>query len=96
MTMLHDAFDALLLAKGQELADTVPVEHPRITLATVSFAMGMQTALELSQLSPTTARELIEALHRRQAADEPGAEEEFNQNALDFLHLYHPAENGTR
>ena len=95
MTMFQ-TFDALLLAKGHELADIIPADRPRTTLATVSFAMGMQTALELSQLSPTTARELIESLHRRQSAEEPGAEEEFNQNALDFLHLYHPAEDGTR
>jgi LPS sulfotransferase NodH len=57
MTTLKTTLEALLLAKGQELADTL-ADDSRTAVATVSYAMGMQTALELSQLSPEVARQL--------------------------------------
>jgi hypothetical protein len=88
MTTLKTTLEALLLAKGQELADTL-ADDSRTAVATVSYAMGMQTALELSQLSPEVARQLINEIHARQVADADGTDEEFNQTALEFLSVYH-------
>ena len=89
MPTLKATFDGLLLAKGQEIADTIPDDTDPRRLATVAYAMGIQTALELAMLSPEVARELIADIHMRQALDDDGSAEEQNGTALDFLRIYH-------
>jgi hypothetical protein len=85
---LIKAFDGMLMAKGEELADSMP-KADRRAACTVSFAMGVQTALELSMLDNEVAHALIVALHERQATDDPLQVREFNATAIDFLTIVH-------
>lgn len=78
-------FDSLIKFKGEELAEEIPEDKPRTTLATVSYALGFQAALELALLSPEMGRRLITMLHEQQEHDSPGSSEEFNQTALQFI-----------
>jgi len=87
MTTLNDIFDSLLLAKGEELADTVPDGSERRTLGTVAYAVGFQAALELAMLDESLARRLIDSLHQRQEHDSPGSSEEFNTTALQLIEI---------
>ena len=82
---LTGVFDSLLKFKGEELAEDVPDDKPRSMLATVSYALGFQAALELALLDPEIARRLITMLHEQQEHDSPGSSEEFNQTALQFV-----------
>lgn len=80
------AFDALLLAKGREIAETLTTDARNTT---VSYAMGFQTALELAMLDPEVARQVIDGIHQRQVSDNDGSADEFNETALEFLAVYH-------
>lgn len=88
------AFDALLLAKGREIAEALPYVDSERT-STVSYAMGFQTALELAMLDPEVARQVIDGIHQRQVAQDDGSAEEHNETALEFLAAYHHL-NGSR
>ena len=87
MTSLNQIFDSLILAKGQELAETVPDDKSREALAMVAYGVGFQAALELAALDPETARRLIEGIHAQQESDSPGSSEEFNTTALQFIDI---------
>ena len=78
-------FDSLIKFKGEELACEVPDDKPRSTLATVSYALGFQAALELALINPELGRRLITMLHEQQEHDSPGSSDEFNQTALQFI-----------
>jgi hypothetical protein len=85
---LNKIFDALLLAQSQEIDATVPADKDRQIFAATSYAMGFQAALELSQLEPEIARELIATLHESQVREDAEAPTEWNQTAKTFAQIY--------
>jgi hypothetical protein len=87
MPSLNQIFDSLILAKGEELCETVPADKSRHALAMVAYGVGFQAALELALLDPELARSLIEGIHTQQEHDAPGSSEEFNTTALQFIDI---------
>ena len=85
---LNKIFDALLLAQSQEIDEITPPDKDRQIFAAASYAMGFQAALELSQLEPEIARELIAALHESQVRQDAEAPTEWNQTARTFAKIY--------
>lgn len=84
---MNTLIDALVRAKGRELVEQVSADEPREILASVSYALGFQHALELALLDDELATEIIENLHEEQEASCPGTHEEWGNTALTFINL---------
>lgn len=83
MPDLHALLNEAAVANAVEvvrICNEQQMNDPR-EIAFTAWACGAQFALELAQLAPNTARDVIMAVHQSQ----PDAANEWNKNALVFV-----------
>lgn len=85
MNNCYDLINDVAIDYGRTIAEGVRADHRQhgdpVTLAgAAGFGTGVQFALELAQLDPAVALQLITAIH-----EDANAPEEWNVDALMFI-----------